>query len=107
MVKTRILFRRKGDQSLGPLPHDELCHITPCKMTDWLGVVAIAMKDDYFLCNERGREENGVAGHQGCSADSDANAIAAKFNLSSIILLKDLGSCCSSLGGGQKQPSSV
>lgn len=31
----------------------------------------------------------------------------AKFTLPSIILLKDLGPCCPSLGGGQRQPSSV
>lgn len=45
------------------------------------GAVAIAVKDDSFLCNERGREKNEVTGHQ----DSDSSAVEATFVSSSVV----------------------
>lgn len=39
------------------------------------------VKDDSFLCNERGREKNEVTGHQ----DSDSSAVEATFVSSSVV----------------------
>lgn len=45
----------------------------------------IAVKDDSFLCNERGRGKIEVTGHQGGSVDSDSNAVEATFISPSIV----------------------
>ena len=103
IIKTRILFRRRGSRVWTTPTRRAVSHPMGEEWLSGQGVVAAA---GCFCVTKEGGERVG-ARSTGLQDRRRLKCERRNLHCISIVLPKDPGLCCPSLGGGQRQPPSI